>query len=123
MNEEVYLSDTAKLRLVDALAGEVIQHGQAEAEIIISESLTEEEADVLIKTNTLLTTFAMLLLEIVEQRNVAFAKAVLDVWTSTKIQDLVQHAFVDEIIEAEQSLADGIDELEKIINQQGDTHA
>lgn len=116
MSKEVYLSDTAKLRLVDALAGEVIQHGQAEAEIIISDSLTEQEADVLIKTNTLLTAFAMLLLEIVEKKDVVLAKAVLDVWTSTKIQDLVQHAFLDEIIEAEQALANGIDELERIIN-------
>lgn len=119
MSNEVYLSDTAKLRLVDALAGEIIEHGQAEAEIIMSNSLTDDEANVLMKTNTLLTAFAMLLLEIVEKEDVVLAKAVLDVWTSPKIQELVQHAFIDEIIHAEQSLADGIDELEKLINEKG----
>jgi histidyl-tRNA synthetase len=123
MSNEVYLSDTAKLALIDALAGEVIQHGQAEAEIIASDSLTDKEADVLMKTNTFLTAFALLLLEVVERQDVALAKAVLDIWTSSKIQDLILHAFTDEIQAAQASVANEIDELEKIINTQGDTNA
>lgn len=120
MSKEVYLSDKAKLKLIDALAGEVIEHGQAEAEIIASDSLTEEESVVLMKTNTFLTAFAMLLLEVVETEDTRLAKAILDVWTSSKIQDLVQQAFIEEIIEAQQSMENSIDELERFINEYGD---
>lgn len=117
MSKDVYLSDTAKLSLVDALAGEVIKQGEAEASIISSTSLTDDEAEVLIKSNTFLTTFAVFLLEIVERKDAQLAKAVLDVWTSETIQELVQYAFEDEIAQAQQALADDIDTLELFINQ------
>jgi hypothetical protein len=120
MNNEDYLSDEAKINLIDALASQVLEHGQAEAEIIQSDNLTDEEATVLMKTNTLLVAFALLLLEVVERRDAVLAKAVLDIWTSEKIQDLIVYAFTDEIGEASKALADGIAELESLANEQGE---
>ena len=116
MNDYNYLTDKSMLSLIDALADEVIKHGEEEARMIADEKLTNQQILTIMKANTFLTVFATLLIKIVEKENPTFAKAVLDIWVSGPIQDMVQMAFAGEIESATNRIAAGIDELEQIIN-------
>lgn len=82
---EVYLSDEATISLLDALAEEVIKQGEAEALLIGSDKLSESEMVTLMKTNTFLTAFAMVILKIVRTKNTKFAREILKVWTSNQM--------------------------------------
>lgn len=116
---DVYLSDTAVISLVDALAEEVIKYGEEEAKLIASDKLSEEETFTLMKTNTLLTAFAMFILNVVNTKDVPTARQILKVWTSTTMQDLIQYAFTDEILSANNNIEQDIDELERFVNEEG----
>jgi hypothetical protein len=115
--EEIYLSTKTMMHLINALADEVIVHGEAEAYLINHEHLTDKQVATIMKTNTFLTAFATLLLKIVEKENPKFAKMILDIWVSSPVKDLVRIAFADEIASAVDNVAAQIDELEKIINE------
>lgn len=116
---DVYLSDTAVISLVDALAEEIIKYGEEEAKLIASDKLDEDETVVLMKTNTLLTAFAMFILNVVNTKNVPVARQLLKVWTSSTMQDLIQYAFTEEILTANNNIEQDIDELERFVNEEG----
>lgn len=116
---DVYLSDSAVISLVDALAEEVIKYGEEEAKLIGSNKLNEEETSILMKTNTLLTAFAMFILNVVNSKDVPVARQLLKVWTSSTMQDLIQYAFTEEILTANSNIEKEIDELERFINEEG----
>lgn len=119
MKNEAYLSDKTLIALTNALAEEVIKNGEAEAHIIASDVLTDSENLTIMKANTLLTAFGMLLIQVVENNDVALARKVITIWTSSHLQGLVQYAFTDEIKSANDHLAQEIDDLEKFINGEG----
>jgi hypothetical protein len=116
MSDDTYLSDEALLNLINALADEVIELGGAEAELIITAELSDKDLELLIKTNTLLTAFASLLVRIVQNESTEFAREVINVWTSDSVQELVRYAFKKEIDSAVASIAKQIDDIETIIN-------
>lgn len=115
---ELYLSEEAMFALVSTLATEVIRFGEAEAKLVESRRLTDEQSLVIMKANTLLTTFAMLLVKIVESEDPEFAKLVVEVWTHPAMQDMVRVAFSEEIEDAALIVAQGIDDIEKSINKE-----
>lgn len=119
MNEsDSPLTDEAVLNLVRALAVEVTDHGSQEAELMFSQTLTDEEIGVVMKANTFLSAFSAVLIQIVERQNPGFARLVVDTWTSDAVQHLVQLAFAEEIEKAAQEIEDSISKLEKEINKE-----
>lgn len=121
MKDEVYLSDDAVINLIDALSDEVINNGEQEALLLLNNELSDKDLVTIMKSNTLLTAFAMLLVKAVENRNIALARSVMEVWTTPKIRTLVSLAFIEEIEEAVEKMESGIGELERFINNQEDT--
>jgi hypothetical protein len=117
-DRELYLSEEAMFALVSTLATEVIRFGEDEAKLVESRRLTDEQSLIIMKANTLLTTFAMLLVRIIESEDPEFAKMVVEVWTTPAMQDMVRVAFAEEIEEAALIVAQGIDDLEKSINKE-----
>lgn len=120
MDEEAYLSTTSMLKMIDALADEVIKAGEAESYLISNELLTDGEVNSVMKANTFLTVFATLLLRIVEKEKPEFAKMILDIWIDSPVRNLVRIAFADEIKAAVDHIAEGIEELEQLINKKED---
>lgn len=114
---ESNLTDTAVLRLVQALAIEVTEQGGKEAELLFSETMTEDEISTVMKANTFLSAFSAVLIQIVERQNPGFARLVVEAWTSESIQHLVQLAFAEEIEKVVNELESDILELEKEINK------
>jgi hypothetical protein len=118
MEEETYLSPESMMKLIDALADEVIKAGEAESYLINSELLNDSQVVSVMKANTFLTVFATLLLRIVEREKPEFARMILDIWINSPVKNLVRLAFAEEIAEAVNHIAEGIDELEQHINNQ-----
>ena len=117
MTNEIPMSSESLYKMIDAMAHEVIKHGEDEAKLINSPVLSDEEVMTVMKTNTFLTAFAVLLLKIVEKENPKFAETVLNIWMTSPVSDLVKIAFADEIQEAVDSIAESIDKLEDIANE------
>jgi len=120
MDEERYLSPESMMKMIDALAIEVIKAGEAESYLINNELLTNEQVTTVMKANTFLTVFATLLLRIVEREKPEFAKMILDIWIDSPVKNLVRLAFAEEIEAAVAHIADGINELEQLINRKDD---
>jgi hypothetical protein len=114
------MADKTILHLVHALSGEVIEYGEQEAQLVLDKSLPKNTVQLIIKTNTFLTAYASLLIQIVQDSDVPFAKKVLDVWMSDNIQGLAQMAFEDNIAEAQQAIDKAIQDLENIANNEGE---
>jgi hypothetical protein len=105
------------LHKVHALAGEVVEYGEQEALLVIDERLARDVVDTLMKTNTFLTSYAMLLLDIVENSNIEFADKVMEVWGSEAVQEMAAYAFRNEIAEIKEQLDSAILEIENIVNE------
>lgn len=115
---ELFLSDDAIFALVSTLATEVIRYGEEESKLIENKHLSENEVVGVMKANTLLTVFAMLLVRVVESKDIEGATSIVNCWISPAVQDLVQIAFSEEIEEAANIVTGGIDRLEKDINKE-----
>lgn len=115
---ELFLSDDALFALVSTLATEVIRYGELESQLINSPKLSDDQSLVIMKSNTLLTTFAMLLVRVVASDDVDFAKMVVEVWTDPTVQDMVRIAFAEEIQEAVAVVSQGIDDIEQSVNKE-----
>jgi hypothetical protein len=116
--QKLELSADAILALVSTLVTEVVRYGEEESLLIESKSLKDYEALTVMKANTLLTVFAMLLVRVVESKNIEFATAIINCWISPAVQDMVQIAFAEEIEEAARVVTNGINDLEMAINKE-----
>lgn len=115
---KLVLSDDAILALVSTLVTEVVRYGEEESLLIDHKGLSDHEVITIMKANTLLTVFAMLLVRVVESKNIEFATAIVNCWISPAVQDMVQIAFAEEIEEAARVVTEGINDLEKAINKE-----
>jgi hypothetical protein len=116
--EKLFLSDQALLSLVATLATEIVRYGEQESKLFENKHLSEDEVAVLMKSNTLLTVFAFLLINIVKSEDVDSAKRVVEVWITPAIQDMVSIAFAEEIENAARVVVEGIDDIEKHMNKE-----
>jgi hypothetical protein len=116
--QKLELSADAILALVSTLVTEVVRYGEEESLLIESKSLKDHEALTVMKANTLLTVFAMLLVRVVESKNIEFATAIINCWISPAVQDMVQIAFAEEIEEAARVVTNGINDLEIAVNKE-----
>jgi hypothetical protein len=116
--QKLILSDDAILALVSTLVTEIVRYGEEEALLIESKSLKDHESLTVMKANTLLTVFAMLLVRVVESKNIEFATAIINCWISPVVQDMVQIAFAEEIEEAARVVTNGINDLEMAANKE-----
>lgn len=116
--QKLVLSDDAILALVSTLVTEIVRYGEEEALLIESKSLKDHESLTVMKANTLLTVFAMLLVRVVESKNIEFATAIINCWISPVVQDMVQIAFAEEIEEAARVVTNGINDLEMAANKE-----
>jgi len=114
MNDKIPMTSESMYKLIDSMAHEVIKHGEDESKLIGNPLLTDDEVVTIMKTNTFLTAFAVLLLKVVEKENPKFAETILNIWMSSPVSDLVKVAFAEEIEEAIDTIAKGIDKLEDI---------
>lgn len=116
--EELFLTEEALFALVSSIMVEMVKHGEAEALLIESKTLTEDQQMIVVKANTLLTLATLSMFAIVETQNVSAAKLVVETWTSPMMQDLVGIAFADEITSAHEKLDAEIDLLEQEVNKE-----
>jgi len=116
--QKLMLSEDAIMALVSTLVTEVVRYGEEEALLIESKSLKDHESLTVMKANTLLTVFAMLLVRVVESKNIEFATAIINCWISPAVQDMVQIAFAEEIEEAARVVTNGINDLEMAANKE-----
>lgn len=117
-SQELFLTDDAIFALVSTLTTEVIRYGEIEAELIHSKHLSDDQIIAVMKSNTLLTVFAMLLVRVVESKDLNAATAIVNCWISPAVQDMVQIAFAEEIEEAATMVTDGIDNLEASLGKE-----
>lgn len=110
------LTDEAAIKITAGILTEMITQGEKEAEII--DSLPEEFQSTVMKTNTLLSLATVILYKIVESKDVAAARGVVNIWTSDSIQQLISIAFKEEVDAAEQSIQDGIAQVEDLANKE-----
>lgn len=113
----LFLSDEAILALVSTLATEVVRHGEAESKLIESRKLSEEEVVSVMKANTLLTVFALFLVDVVKSEDIETAQRIVNCWISPVIQDLVSIAFAEEIDDAAEVVTQGIADLEDSLKE------
>lgn len=116
--EDLFLSEEAVFALVSSIMVEMIKHGEAEALLIESKTLDEQQQMIVVKANTLLTLATLTMFAIVESQNLSAAKAVVETWTSPMMQDLVSIAFADEINSAHDKLEAEINLLEQEVNKE-----
>jgi hypothetical protein len=117
MSDKIPMTSESMYKLIDSMAHEVIKHGENEAKLINNPLLTDEEVFTIMKTNTFLTAYAVLLLKVVEKENPKFAETILNIWMTSPVSDLVKVAFAEEIEEAIDTIAKGIEKLEDIANE------
>lgn len=115
--KELFLSDDALLALVSTLATEVVRFGEKESQLVESKRLSEEDVVVVMKANTLLTVFAMLLVEVVKSEDIETATKIVNCWISPAIQDMVSIAFAEEIEDAAEVVTQGISDLEDSLKE------
>lgn len=116
--QKLLLSEDAIMALVSTLVTEVVRYGEEESLLIESKSLKDHEVMAVMKANTLLTVFAMLLVRVVESKNIEFATAIINCWISPTVQDMVQIAFAEEIEEAARVVTNGINDIELAVNKE-----
>jgi hypothetical protein len=117
MSDKIPMTSESMYKLLDSMAHEVIKHGENEAKLINNPLLTDDEVVTVMKTNTFLTAYAVLLLKVIEKENPEFAETILNIWMTSPVSDLVKVAFVEEIEEAIDTIAKGIEKLEDIANE------
>lgn len=113
----LFLSDDALLALVSTLATEVIRFGEKESQLIENKRLSDDDVTTVMKANTLLTVFAMLLVDVVKSEDIETASKIVNCWISPAVQDMVSIAFVEEINDAAEVVTQGIADLEDSLKE------
>jgi len=116
-DNQIHLSEDAVFALVSTLATEVVRYGEREAQIIENKKLSDEDVVTVMKANTLLTVFAMLLVEVVKSEDIEMAQRIVTCWISPAIQDMVSIAFAEEIEDAAEVITQGIADLEDSLKE------
>jgi hypothetical protein len=114
--DKVMLTDEAAVKITAGILTEMITQGEKEAELI--DKLPKEFQSTVMKTNTLLSLATVILYKIVESNDAAAARGVVGIWTSDSIQQLISIAFKEEVDAAEQSIQDGIAQVEDLANKE-----
>ena len=109
------ITDEAALAVLNGILAEMVEIGERHAETI--SKLPEEFRVDAMQINTMLSVATVLLYKANETRNVLVAREVTEVWVSDTVQQLVSLAFRDEIAQAHKTMEDGIDSLEKLVNE------
>lgn len=117
MKDNIPMTAESMLKMLESMAYILVKHGEADAKLISNPVLSEEELATVMKTNTFLTAYAVLLLDIVKEKNAEVAEKILNIWVSDPVKTLVEIAFAEEIEEAVATIAEGIDKLEDIANE------
>lgn len=112
------ITDEAAYSIAAGLAREMARHGEGEVDLIESDNLTEAQKQEVMKSNTFLALSVILILRLVEEKNLSGVRALAEMWMSEPVQDLVSIAFAAEIAEAMSSVSDGIAKLEEEINKE-----
>lgn len=116
--EDMFLTEEALFALVSSIMVEMVKHGEAEALLIDSKTLQEDQQAIIVRANTLLTLATLFMFGIVETQNTSAAKLVVETWTSPMMQDLVSIAFAEEIESAHEQLDAEIAKLEQEVNKE-----
>lgn len=109
------ITDEAALAVLNGILAEMVEIGERHAETI--SKLPEEFRVDAMQINTMLSVATVLLYKANETRDVEVARHVTEVWVSDTVQQLVSLAFRDEIAAAHKTMEDGIDSLEKLVNE------
>lgn len=109
------ITDEAALAVLNGILAEMVEIGERHAETI--SKLPEEFRVDAMQINTMLSVATVLLYKANETRDVEVARQVTEVWVSETVQQLVSLAFRDEIAAAHKTMEDGIDSLEKLVNE------
>jgi hypothetical protein len=110
------ITDDAALAVLNGILAEMVEIGESHAGTI-SELPEEHRVDAM-QINTMLSVATVLLFKANERKDIAFARELVEVWTSETMQQLVALAFREEIAAAYKTIDDGIDSLEKLVNDE-----
>lgn len=117
-NTNSTLSDSAAYSIAAGLAREMAHHGEGEVQLLESDNLTKEQKQEVMKSNTFLALAVLLVIRLVEDKNLSGVRTLADLWMSEPVQDLVSVAFIDELTAAQASVDEGIAKLEHEINKE-----
>jgi hypothetical protein len=110
------ITDDAALAVLNGILAEMIDIGEGHAETI--SELPEEHRVAAMQINTMLSVATVLMYRANERKDVVVARELVEVWTSETMQQLVSLAFREEIAAAYKTIDDGIDSLEKLVNDE-----
>ena len=110
------ITDDAALAVLNGILAEMIEIGESHAETI--SKLPEEHRVAAMQINTMLSVATVLLFRANQRKDVEAARELVEVWTSETMQQLVSLAFREEIAAAYKTIDDGIDSLEKLVNDE-----
>ena len=110
------ITDDAALAVLNGILAEMIEIGEAHAETI--SKLPEEHRVAAMQINTMLSVATVLLFRANQRKDVEAARELVEVWISETMQQLVSLAFREEIAAAYKTIDDGIDSLEKLVNDE-----
>jgi len=110
------ITDDAALAVLNGILAEMVEIGESHAGTI-SELPEQHRVDAM-QINTMLSVATVLLFKANERKDIVFARELVDVWTSETMQQLVALAFREEIAAAYKTIDDGIDSLEKLVNDE-----
>lgn len=110
------ISDEASLAVLNGVLAEMVSIGESHAETI--GNLPEEHRVTAMQINTMLSVATVLLYRANERKDLVVARELVEVWTSDTMQQLVALAFREEIAAAYKTINDGIDSLEKLVNEE-----
>jgi hypothetical protein len=110
------ITDDAALAVLNGILAEMVEIGESHAGTI-SELPEEHRVDAM-QINTMLSVATVLLFKANERKDIAFARELVEVWTSETMQQLVALAFREEIAAAYKTIDDGINSLEKLVNDE-----
>jgi hypothetical protein len=115
-DDSANITDDAALAVLNGILAEMVEIGESHAGTI--SELPEDHRVSAMQINTMLSVATVLLFKANERKDIAFARELVDVWTSETMQQLVALAFREEIAAAYKTIDDGIDSLEKLVNDE-----
>ena len=114
--DNVILTDDAAMAVMEGILAEMIDVGERHAE-----SLTEIPGELkkeAMQINTLFSVLTVLLFNFVKRQDIKVAHEIVEIWCSEQMQELVSLAFKDEVNAAYADIQNGIDSLEKLVNNE-----
>jgi hypothetical protein len=117
----MFTDDNAALDFVATLGVEMIDVGELHATLISQDDPESKKEDaLLIKANAMMVFSSLLMLGIVESRNVEAARTVIKIWTSPMMAELNRIAFAEEINKAGEYIDSSITRIEDFLNKEND---